>query len=151
MEIEYQESKRKTIDPLHNEWGVPYTRPLIGLQGRPNHRYKSICGRIPSTGDESNQILATLRNELERFRNDRVSIILDIIREVLGIGGPNELARNLYLYLREVWLPKHHTYFENAKRKQLGDQRLNAITNQIRESPNRSEIARAGKGARSIV
>ena len=71
---------------MRNDWVLSYTKPLMELQGHPDPRYKSICGRISTTGDESNKILATLRNGIERFRNDTVSIIQDGLLEVMGIG-----------------------------------------------------------------
>ena len=116
-ELEYQDRKRHIIGPLASDWVVSYTKPLIELQGQPNHRYKSMCGRIPRTGDGRNQILATLRNELERFRNDTVAIIHDGLRGVSDSGRSNDLARKFYLYLREVWILMHRACVGNAKRK----------------------------------
>ena len=110
VEVEYQESKSGIIDPLPNAWLVSYTKHIIELQGHPNHRYESSCGRIPGTGADSNQILATLGSELERFRNGTVSITQDGLRELMGSGRSNDLWGDSYRYLQEIWHSAHHTF-----------------------------------------
>ena len=110
----------KIIGLLRNESLVSYTKPLIELKGRPTKRYKTIRDLIPSSGSDSNQILATLGNELVRFQNETVSIFQYSLRDVVGSTETNDLGGNFYLFLRVLWLSTHHTYFENAKREQLG-------------------------------
>ena len=64
--------------------------------------------------------------------------------EGLGSTKTDDLRGKFHLYLRELWLSAHRTYFENAKRK-LMDPKTNAIRDRIVESANRCEIIFAGK------
>ena len=90
--MEIEDKEKGVIDPLPNERLMPYTKPLVELQDRPNRRYRRICDRIPGTGDGSNRIIATLCNEIERFRNDSVSITHEGLREVIGSGWSGDMG-----------------------------------------------------------
>ena len=120
MEIEYRERKRQIIDPLPNDWIVSYTKPLIELQRQPNHRYKSICDRVASTGADSNQILSTLRNELEIYRYDTVSIIHDGLREAMGSGRSNELGGEVLSLLKRTMAFGASCLFRKREAKTTG-------------------------------
>ena len=119
-EIEYPERKRQIIDPLPNDWIVSYTKPLIELQRQPNHRYKSICDRVASTGADSNQILSTLRNELEIYRYDTVSIIHDGLREAMGSGRSNELGGEVLSLLKRTMAFGASCLFRKREAKTTG-------------------------------
>ena len=80
--VEYQEHKRRIIEPLPNGRLVSYSKPLIELKDQSNKRYEIICDQISISGDGSSRILVTMGNELVRFQNDTVSLCQERIARV---------------------------------------------------------------------
>ena len=113
--MEYRERKRRIIEPIPDERLVSYAKPIRKLRTRPNQIYKIICGRISYV--ESDQILAALGGDLERFQNETVDLFQGGLEDAMGRSKNDDLESKFYLYLGDLCRPTRKLFGKSESQK----------------------------------